>query len=114
MSTRRLFALVSSQGTACSETCFCSECGIDEVERGSVFTGRDAPVPGTWTDVTDNDALYCCSCGWHPNQVQKKLIVTIEAPSDEAAEGIVEQIAQMACDIANSEDGVTIGVADAR
>lgn len=58
---QRIFALLSTQGTACAETVLHEEEYTPEnraeVERQSCGTGPDAPLPGTWTDVTDNEAI---------------------------------------------------------
>lgn len=59
----RKFALLSMQGTACSETVLTAreftdknKRRVEEEARHSTYTALDRPVPNTWTDVTDNDA----------------------------------------------------------
>jgi hypothetical protein len=60
----KIFALLSKQGTACSETVlFAHEYtaeGRARIEAAIDGSDPDGPVPGTWTDCTDNDALQ----GW--------------------------------------------------
>lgn len=56
----RLYALVTKQGTACSETVLTEE-EYTEANRASVEYsccngGWDDPLPGTWVDVSDNEA----------------------------------------------------------
>lgn len=59
----RYFALLSAQGTACSDTTLTEDEYNNPTyrrvvdERARHTTGPDAPIPGTWTDVTDNDAI---------------------------------------------------------
>lgn len=64
----RLRALVSSQGTACTETCLCESCDSPrrraKIDRESAIDlSPDAPVSGSWTDCSENDVLYCSVCG---------------------------------------------------
>lgn len=60
------FALISSQGTACEETCLCAEHATPE-NKALVETeakrqkDAHAPLPG-WYDVSDNDACICIKC----------------------------------------------------
>ena len=58
---RRIVALVSAQGTACAETALYGSEDTPEqrasIERQYCNSGPDDPVPGTWTDVSDNEAL---------------------------------------------------------
>lgn len=60
----KIFALLSSQGTACSETVlFAHEYTAENrarIEADIDPSNHDAPIPGTWVDCTDNDALQ----GW--------------------------------------------------
>jgi hypothetical protein len=57
-----IYAMVSKQGTACAETTLTEEEYRDPTRRRAAETrarhtaGEDAPIPGSWTDVTDNDA----------------------------------------------------------
>jgi hypothetical protein len=55
------FALVSAQGTACAETVLLESEYTPEmrarIEAQIDPANSDAPIPGTWTDVTDNDAF---------------------------------------------------------
>ena len=62
---KQKFALVSDQGTSCSETCLCSEHYTEQnrnLIESSTATGHDQPILGTWTDVTENDACNCVLC----------------------------------------------------
>lgn len=59
--TKRIYALMSSQGTACAETVLSEDEynaenreQMEEIARAD--TSRDRPIPGTWTDVSDNEA----------------------------------------------------------
>lgn len=62
VSDQKKVALVTSQGTACSETVLYADEDTPEM-RASIErqfcsrAGYDQPLPGTWTDVSDNDAL---------------------------------------------------------
>jgi hypothetical protein len=61
--TDRTFALLSSQGTACSETALTESEYANPSVRAHVeaefCSGKpDAPLPDTWTDVTDNEAIH--------------------------------------------------------
>ena len=55
-----IVALLSAQGTACPETALVGDEDTPE-ERAKVeaeiVPGPDAPVAGTWTDVSDNEAV---------------------------------------------------------
>lgn len=57
----KIFALLSKQGTACSETVlFAYEYTAEaraRIEADIDASSPDAPVAGTWTDCTGNDAL---------------------------------------------------------
>ncbi|MGK2884347.1 MAG: hypothetical protein ACSLE8_06160 [Rhodococcus sp. (in: high G+C Gram-positive bacteria)] len=62
----KIVALVSKQGTACAETALYGADDTPEnrasVELDAVLDlSPDAPVPGSWTDVSDNDALWSSS-----------------------------------------------------
>jgi hypothetical protein len=63
MSKLRLYALVSAQGTACAETVIRSDEDTPElraiIEKRHCLNrpGWDDPIPGSWTEVTDNDAF---------------------------------------------------------
>ena len=57
----RKFAMLSEQGTACSETVlkdneFTAE-NRYKIEAECCRGRHDDPIRGTWTDVSDNDAL---------------------------------------------------------
>ena len=58
----RIFALLSSQGTACTETVlteseYANAAMRAKIERACCNLGwPDDPVPGTWTDVSNNEA----------------------------------------------------------
>lgn len=59
---RTLYALVSEQGTACAETVLigdeCNNPAVRAAIERQFCTGKpDAPIAGTWTDVSDNDYL---------------------------------------------------------
>lgn len=57
----RIFAMLSNQGTACFETALC---GADDTPaaralvEAQIMQGPDSPVLGTWTDCSDNEALW--------------------------------------------------------
>ena len=63
----KLYALLSSQGTACSETVLTEAeynfAWRDIIEAQYCHGGPDDPVKGSWTDVTENEAcsLICRS-----------------------------------------------------
>jgi len=54
------YALLSAQGTACTETTLeakdYSPDSKRRVEQQFCDGGHDSPVPGTWTDIADNEA----------------------------------------------------------
>jgi hypothetical protein len=58
---KRIYALLSSQGTACAETAlFASELTAENrarIEATIDPRAPDAAVPGTWTDCSGNEAL---------------------------------------------------------
>jgi len=65
---RKLFAIVSEQGTACHEACLCERCHANPdhratVEKKAAHTS-DIPNPADWQDATGNDALTCIACGY--------------------------------------------------
>jgi hypothetical protein len=56
-----IYALCSAQGTACSETVLTAaeyaDPGTRALTEATFCRGRpDDPLPGTWTDVSDNEA----------------------------------------------------------
>lgn len=55
------FALISNQGTACAETVLSEKEFTPEfrerIEKQFCRGGEDDPLPDTWRDVTDNEAL---------------------------------------------------------
>ena len=57
----RIIALLSSQGTACSETALYGSDNTPEqrrrIEAAIDPHAIDPPVRGTWTDCSDNEAL---------------------------------------------------------
>jgi hypothetical protein len=57
----RIIALLSAQGTACLETALSGDDDTPErrasVELACCTDDTDAPIPGTWTDVSDNEAF---------------------------------------------------------
>jgi hypothetical protein len=66
MTTPKIVALVSAQGTACLET---GLYGADDTPenrakieatycRPGAWGDGDLPVPGTWIDVSDNEAFH--------------------------------------------------------
>lgn len=63
-----MFALVSSQGTACSETALCGDhytlAHRKEVEEavGKDKSAADAPLLGSWRDCSGNEVLVCVVC----------------------------------------------------
>jgi hypothetical protein len=66
------YALLSSQGTACAETVLVGAHYTvdqrDRIEASIDSRNPDAPIPGTWTDVTDNEA---CGCGCSFDEAQE-------------------------------------------
>lgn len=62
MTTTTIMALLSSQGTACSETALYGADDTPEararIEAAIVSSQDDAPIPGTWTDCSENEALW--------------------------------------------------------
>lgn len=58
MNTERLFALLSNQGTAMTETVLTLDEYTDEPTRLNAerHAPDDAAIPMCWADVTDNDA----------------------------------------------------------
>ncbi len=64
---RKVYAIVSDQGTACAETALCEKCHGGKhrakVEKLAA-TIADIPNPRDWHDCTGNDALQCNDCGY--------------------------------------------------
>ena len=58
-----LIALVNDQGTACSETCLCSECDDPDMRIGISQNIWSDVIPDSWTDCTGNSELFCVHCG---------------------------------------------------
>ncbi len=87
----RMFALVSDQGTACSETALCEKCHATSKHRAAIErkAARDIPNPRDWHDCTGNEALECNDCGY-PKQ---RLWVRVgDAGEYEAFDGIEEAV----------------------
>lgn len=66
---RKLFALTSKAGTACSEVCLCDACDSTAARaRLSAEAAKshdsDPPVPDSWTDCSENDDIACVVCGY--------------------------------------------------
>ena len=71
-----IYALLDDQGTACSETVLLRD-EYNDVNRAAAETAAakddspNAPVPGTWTDVSDNEHIIrglrenLWNLGWH-------------------------------------------------
>lgn len=68
----QIFALLSKQGTACSETAVCLGCLAHGVARRIERNLRsynnsadpDSPqIAGGWKDCSGNEALQCVHCG---------------------------------------------------
>jgi hypothetical protein len=62
----KMFAMVTNQGTAMSETALCSEHYVDPYIGFARTTGEGADDIGedrTFHDCTDNDELACVECG---------------------------------------------------
>lgn len=61
MAKIRIFAMLTACGTACAETALYGEEDTPEkraeVEARCCGVGLDPPIAGTWTDVSENDAL---------------------------------------------------------
>lgn len=64
----RMFALVSDQHTACSETALCEKCHGNAKSRATIekraAETKDIPNPRDWRDCTPNEALQCNDCGY--------------------------------------------------
>lgn len=60
---QKVIALLSRQGTACPETALIDDEDTPVARRQVEATlipddpDPDAPVPGTWTDVSDNESI---------------------------------------------------------
>lgn len=68
---RKMYALVSDQGTAAAETALCEDCFEDDenkdyARKQASTVLKDIPDLETFHDCTGNDVLSCCICG-HPN-----------------------------------------------
>lgn len=69
---KKLYALLTKKGTACSETCMCESCFANakkkaQVEERAKMSNQsmydfDKAVFGTWRDVTKNDYLQKLGC----------------------------------------------------
>lgn len=58
-----MFALVSNQGTACSETAVCAGCVTDVVlDSLALRAGSDVDFSRGFIDCSENDALECSIC----------------------------------------------------
>lgn len=64
MKTRpKFFAMVSEQGSAAGETGLCVECYLDAELRIDRERSAGSDVrPNSWTDVSENEAIYCMGC----------------------------------------------------
>jgi hypothetical protein len=72
----KIFALLSCQGTACSETALCHTHFSPENRKMAYEAGCQNTVDPPfsivgWADCTDNDALSCIVCG-EPKQSKEK------------------------------------------
>ena len=57
----KVVALLSAKGTGCIETALYGDDDTPENRakvEATLMQGWDEPVPGTWTDVTDNDGFF--------------------------------------------------------
>lgn len=63
MLATRFYALVSTQGTAASETGICEYC-FDEDAKGYILASAsgDIDIEAGFVDVTGNDAIHCTVC----------------------------------------------------
>lgn len=59
---RKMFALVTYQGTAAAETAICSECAEVTTFYAAARADSDVDKERGFVDCTDNEALQC-SCG---------------------------------------------------
>jgi hypothetical protein len=65
MMTRKMFALVTHQGTATPETAICSECAEVTTFYAEQRADSDVDKQRGFVDVTGNEAIdECTSCGW--------------------------------------------------
>jgi len=60
----KMFALISDQETAASETAICGECRSEVSETEARLNAHnDVKDKFTFIDCTGNDALHCIICG---------------------------------------------------
>ena len=58
-----IYAMVTDQGTAASETALCGEHFTPENKDACVIGADDDVIIHSWKDCTGNDALRCNICG---------------------------------------------------
>lgn len=62
---RKLFALVSNQGTGADETCLCETCRTPANEAMARAEGlADTRGNNVWHDVSENGCMRCIVCGY--------------------------------------------------
>lgn len=74
---RRLYALVSAQGTADADTCLCEdhfETAHRSTASKNALAKADIPDVEKFQDCTQNDALHCIFCG-EPKQVDRATVI---------------------------------------
>jgi hypothetical protein len=63
----KMYAMVSSQGTACYETAICGNCNTAQnrarIEAQAKEHEPESDRPIAWADCSGNDALQCTDCG---------------------------------------------------
>ena len=65
-----MYALITEQGTAAAESALCNECysNLENKQYASDQASHSGDViPGSWQDVTGNEALSCVICGKDEN-----------------------------------------------
>lgn len=67
---RKMYALVTTQGTACYETALCERCVVYPINkdqaRGQILSVGDITDKETFVDCGHNVALSCIICGFAP------------------------------------------------
>jgi hypothetical protein len=77
---RKLIALLSRQGTACSESVLCNVCDTPGNRRllDAALPDHkdpDSPIPGWWRVCSENDAIACGVCGYGSRQFRFDLLI---------------------------------------
>lgn len=62
--TRKMFAMITEQGTAAAETALCEFCDTTHKKNHLAATADEDVVQGSWQDCSENKALICMVCGY--------------------------------------------------